>query len=189
MQRVLVIGSSGAGKTRFARQLAAALALPCVELDALFWGPQWRPRPRDEFRADVAQAAGGKAWVIDGNYGSARALLWPRADTVVWLDYGLATVFWRVLRRTLRRAVTREPLWQDNRESLQRALLSRDSILWWTLSTYRRRRSEFAQLRAQAIYPQLEWVVLRRPGEVEAILGRARASTMRAPPQREEAPR
>ena len=72
--RILVVGTSGAGKSRLAGQLAAALGVPHVELDALYWGPDWTPRPRADFEAGVRQAAAAPAWVIDGNHGSALPL-------------------------------------------------------------------------------------------------------------------
>lgn len=52
-----------------------------------------------------------------GNYGRVRDLLWPRADTIVWLDYAFPLVLGRLTARTVRRAVTGEILWNGNRET------------------------------------------------------------------------
>jgi adenylate kinase family enzyme len=68
VQRVSVVGTSGSGKSILARELARALDVPVVELDALHWLPGWAERPDEEFAAAVAQAAAGERWVIDGNY-------------------------------------------------------------------------------------------------------------------------
>lgn len=84
LQRVVVVGMSGAGKSTVARRLALALGAPHVELDALFWGPEWEPRMPADFRRDVDAAAGGGRWIVDGNYGSVRHLVWPRATAIVW---------------------------------------------------------------------------------------------------------
>jgi len=109
-QRVVVVGTSGCGKTVFARLLAQSLACPCVELDELYWGPQWTPKPDLEFRRRVEAAAHAPRWVADGNYGRVRDILWPRATTIVWLNYSLHRVLLRALRRTLGRLITRAAL-------------------------------------------------------------------------------
>ena len=85
--RVLVMGTTGSGKTTVGRRIAERLGVPFVELDALNWGPNWTEMLLEEFRHNVAVAASGDAWVIDGNSGKARDITLPRATTVVWLDY------------------------------------------------------------------------------------------------------
>ena len=171
LRRVLVVGTSGAGKTTFARMLAARLAIPHVELDALHCLPAWTERTPADFRAQVAQAIAGRdRWVIDGNYSVVRDILWPQATDVVWLDYSRPTVFGRILRRTLRRAWTREPLWAGNTESLSKAFLSRDSILLWSLSTHGKNRRKFSGLQREGLYPQLRWHVLRSPSDAHRLL-------------------
>ena len=165
MQRILVIGNGGAGKSTLARALSQRLDLPCVELDALYWGPGWTPRLPDDFPADVARAAAGERWVIEGNYGSVRALLWPRADTIVWLDYTLPRVLWRGLVRTLGRIVTRRLLWNGNRESVRLTFFSRHSILRWIVTDHGRRRRSFSALRASGPFAGKTWHVHRTPRE------------------------
>jgi adenylate kinase family enzyme len=168
--RIVVIGSSCAGKSTFAQQLAAARGCACIELDELFWSRDWTPRPLAEFRSSVAQAAAGDAWVAAGNYSSARDLLWPRATTIVWLNYSLPVVLWRGLRRTIRRAALGEVLFHGNRESFRRSFLSKESILWWIVSTYHRRRRNFEALRASGEYGHLQWVEAQDPAAAAEIL-------------------
>jgi adenylate kinase family enzyme len=170
LARVVVVGCSGSGKTTFARHLAGALGAPHVELDALHWGPDWEPRPPEDFLRDTGTATAGARWVVDGNYRATRDIVWPRATAVVWLNLPFPMVFGRVLRRTLRRVATRETLWAGNRESLWRTVASRESILWWVLTSYRRRRREFAALRRTGAYPHLAWYELRRPRESARFL-------------------
>ena len=88
MQRVLVMGCSGSGKSTFGRALAGKLGLPFVSLDQLFWQPGWREPNMQDFTAKVTHAAEGPAWVIDGNYTryGAGELRRERADTIVWFD-------------------------------------------------------------------------------------------------------
>ncbi len=133
MRRVSVVGNSGSGKTTLGRALAARLGVPFVELDAIYHLPGWTPIEVEPFRGIVAELAGGDGWVIDGNYGAVRDLVWARADTVVWFDLPRRTVMRQVLWRTLRRAVTRQQLWNGNRERLS-SLLRLDpqrSLLRW----------------------------------------------------------
>jgi adenylate kinase family enzyme len=170
LSSVLVIGSSGAGKTRFARALAGRLDCRHVELDELFWGPDWTPKPEAEFRRLVAAAVTAERWVADGNYSAVRDLLWPRAERVIWLNYGFARVAWRSLSRTLARCVTRQQLWHGNRESARRAFASRQSILLWVATTFRRRRAQFMQIRAAGVFAQLEWLEFRHPGAAQRWL-------------------
>ncbi|HET89697.1 MAG TPA: adenylate kinase, partial [Chloroflexi bacterium] len=138
-QRILVIGTTGSGKTTMAHRLSRRLGLPHIELDALHWGPDWTPVPLPEFRASVQEALSRESWMTDGNYSKVRDITWGRADTIVWLDYPLPVILGRLLRRTLRRVCHREQLWSDNRESFQAQFLSRDSLFLWALQTYRRR--------------------------------------------------
>lgn len=150
--RVNVVGTSGSGKTTYARMLAAHLSVPHFELDALHWLPDWQERPREEFRDLVSCTLTPDAWVIDGNYSKVRDVVWLRANTVIWLDYPISVIMRRLIVRTFRRSVMRQELWNGNRESLRTALFSRDSILLWALQSYRRRRREYPELFAQAAY-------------------------------------
>ena len=110
------MGTPGSGKTTTGHRLAASLGVPFVELDAIFHQPNWRELPRDVFRTRVGEVIVGDAWVVDGNYGAVRDLVWQRADTVVWLDPPRWVVLRRVVVRKVRRAITRELRWNGNRE-------------------------------------------------------------------------
>ncbi len=180
-RRIVVIGTSGSGKTTTARQLAQRLGCPHVELDALHWEPNWTEAPLDVFRTRVAEALAGDAWVTDGNYSQVRDIAWGRADTVVWLDYSLPVVLWRVVWRTLRRSLTREELWSGNRESLRKALFSRDSIVLWSLQTYHRRRREYPALFARPEYAHLAVVRLPSPRATREWLTRLPAQSLKRP--------
>ena len=172
LSRTVVVGTSCSGKTTFARRLAAGLGAPAIELDALHWLPDWQERDTAGFLALVEQATAAPAWVADGNYGRARALLWPRASAVVWLNYPFRIVLARALRRTVVRGIAREELWSGNRESLRMAFLSRRSILWWVLTTYRRHRREYRALFDQPPWPHLALIELGHPRAAADFLAR-----------------
>jgi adenylate kinase family enzyme len=168
--RVIVIGTTGVGKTTFASQLADVLETSHIELDALFWNPDWVPKEMSEFRHLVREAIAQERWVVDGNYHYVRDLIWPRATAVIWLNYSFLTIFWRILWRTVSRAVRGTELYAGNRESLRKSFLSRDSILWWMISTYARRRREYKALRSGNTFPHLAWLEFRRPQQADEFL-------------------
>jgi len=163
LQRIVVVGTSGSGKTTLASRLAQRLEVPHIELDAIYWGPNWTPAPEDELRERVARALSGEAWTVDGNYGRLRDIVWGRASTIVWLDYPLLVILARVVRRTVRRSLLREELWNENRERFRTSFFSRDSIILWALTTYRRRRREYPHLLSQPESAHLDVVHLRSP--------------------------
>lgn len=157
MQRVLIVGAAGAGKTTVARALRNRLQLPHVELDALHWGPDWTPR--EDFVERVEDAVTGERWIIDGGYWRAAILAWNCADCVVWVDYAFPVMFAQLAWRTLRRVAKREELFAGNRESFRQALFSRRSILWWLVKTHRGQRRQY-QMLADA-YPNVPVIRLR----------------------------
>lgn len=163
MQRIAVIGTTGSGKTTLAFRLARRMGIPHVELDSLHWDPGWTAAPREQFRARVAHALGGDSWVTDGNYSAVRDIVWARADTVAWLDYALPVILTRVTGRTLRRVLTRQVLWNQNRERFREAFFSRESIILWALTTYRRRRREIPVILARPEHAHLSVVHLHSP--------------------------
>ncbi len=139
-----VHGVSGSGKTTLAREIACRLAVPALELDALYHQENWSPLEEREFRQRVQDFVSKPAWVCDGNYHAVRDLVWERAQVIVLLDLPRPLVMARLLRRTLRRLAWREVLWNENREAW-RNLFSRDperNVLLWSWRTYESRRVE-----------------------------------------------
>jgi adenylate kinase family enzyme len=99
MKRILIIGSSGAGKSTFARRLHKTSNIKLVHLDQLFWKPNWVESSKDEWRKTVEQIVKGDEWIMDGNYS---ATLEPRieaCDTIIFLDLPPAVCVYRILKR------------------------------------------------------------------------------------------
>lgn len=167
MERILISGISGTGKTTLARQLAALWGLPRYELDALHHGPGWVKRP--EFEADVERFSSDPRWVTEDQYQRLLGdLLWTRADTVIWLDLPKRIVMTRVVRRSFTRAIDGRELWNGNRESF-RDWPKPDHPIRWAWSQHRARRERTAQRIAR--FPAVDIVHLESAGEVRRWLG------------------
>lgn len=173
MRRISVVGTSGSGKSRVARELSRILGAPHIELDALHWGAGWSAASADELRERVQREIGGDAWVIDGNYQSKLGtLVWQRADAVVWMNPRRWRVMVRSVRRTIRRVVTREELWNGNRESWRALMFWRgeDSILWWAWTSYSRNERRYEGAMSDPRHAGLLFHRLRTPRDVARLL-------------------
>jgi len=152
-RRLRVVGNSGAGKTTYARALAARLGLAHAELDEIFWDANWTWRDEAEARARLAEflaGPGAAGWVIDGNWNTKVQGLLDEVDTIVWLDYSRWVIMPRVIGRTLSHGITRRELWHGNRETLTNLLRrnpEENIVLWaWTQqAAYRAQYGAIAQ--------------------------------------------
>lgn len=168
MQRILVGGSSGSGKTTMARALARRLGVPHIEVDGLFHGPGWTPRA--EFVRDVDLATQAPGWVIDHDYAAARHLVWSRIDTFVWLDYSRAVCEWRVIRRSVPRALLRRELWNGNRERFFAMFTDPEHPVRWSWTHHARKRAGFEARVAERDNAHIVVVRLLRPRDARAWL-------------------
>ncbi len=134
--KIAVVGCPGAGKSTVAALISRRLGVPHIELDALAQGPGWRVRSEREFRpALVERLEASEGWVTCGNYEAlSGGLHFERADHILWMNPSRSICALRVFRRSLRRSLFREELWNGNRERI-RSLFSCDlesNILLWT---------------------------------------------------------
>ncbi|OIJ64425.1 AAA family ATPase [Streptomyces mangrovisoli] len=162
MERILVVGVTGAGKSTLARAVGERLGVPFHEMDALYYtGPDWAVNAT--IAEDVGRIAAGPRWIIDSlGYPEVRDQLWDRADTVIWLDYPRRVVMPRVLRRSLARSARREVLFGGNRESW-RGWLSREHPAWWAWSQYAGRRRELRRRTGDARFAPLRTLRFTHP--------------------------
>lgn len=171
--RILVAGVSGSGKSSLCHQLHIQLALPYVELDSLFHGPNWSVRTT--FEAEVEQFISQDRWVLEWQYERVRQRLLSHADLLIWLDYPLVVVMKRVIWRTIRRSMRREPLWNGNVEPpLWTILTNPEHIIRWA---WRTRASYPGRIRrALADYPALPILRITDPRETRRVLEELGAS-------------
>jgi adenylate kinase family enzyme len=164
MRRILVYGVTGSGKSTLARRIAERLELPYVAVDDLMWEPGWVPVPPAAQRERIAAVLASEAWVLDAAYGHWRDLVLPRVELVVGLDLPRWRSFGRLLRRTVRNVASGAPTCNGNRETVRGSFLSRESILWWHVRSFARKRATMRAWHADPAMP--ETVLLRTPAEV-----------------------
>lgn len=174
MNRVVVVGSSGSGKTTVARRLAESLHLRHLEMDTVFHRDGWANQAHDDFLPILEQFTQAEQWVVDGNYTShgVRDVVWPRADTFVWLDLPRRTTMSRVVHRTLRRVFTREELWGGVKEPFSN-IYSRDrykNIIVWTWTRHAHTREKFETAMTDGSWDHAAVIRLQSPSEVKRFL-------------------
>ena len=173
--RIAIYGPAGSGKSTLARLLGEKLGLPVVELDAIFHAhPNWVDLETGEFRARVADVLveHSEGWVIDGNYSVVRDLILGQADTAIWLRLPFRTVYRRLASRTISRAMVGAELWNGNRESLRQTFLSRDSMLWWGITSWRPASRKTREALTTVPHHALV-IVLRSPRQVARLVSLA----------------
>lgn len=174
--RINIVGSSGSGKTTFGRQLAGVLGIPFIEMDALFWRPDWTEPQDEEFFPVLEAALQGDSWVLDGNYSRTTAIKWERVQAVVWLDYSFPRTLYQAVTRAVSRLVDKQELWPGtgNRETLGK-LFSRDSIILFTISSFGRKRRRIQAAMESTEFSQIKFHRLRSPAQAAAFLRQAGA--------------
>lgn len=168
-RRVAVVGAVGSGKTTLAREIARLIGAPHIELDALKYQRGWVAEADETFRGKVAAHVGTDRWVIDGNYADVQDLTWIRAQLLVWVDFQLPVILWRLLRRTFGRLWRGEEFANGNREQFGR-VFSSQSILIWAIRSHDRRRRRYEELLTRPRYAHLQVIRLRSPSAVRVWL-------------------
>lgn len=164
MQRVLVIGAGGAGKSTFAARLGLRTGLPVVHLDREYWQPGWiEPHP-EAWVTTIARLTAGERWILDGNFGGSLERRLAACDTVVFLDMPRLACLRRVLSRYLRyRGSARPDMTPGCNEKLPL------EFLWW-IWTYPTRRRPAVLRCLRGLRADQTAVVLRSDADVERFL-------------------
>jgi len=168
MERIIVIGSSCAGKSTFAQKLAKKLNKKYIELDQLHWLPNWQERSDPEFRHLVDTATASRSWIVDGNYSVTRDITWPKATCIIWLNMPFHVVLYSAFKRSLMRAITQEKVCAGNTESFRHSFFSRESVILWVLKTYFPKRHSYRKL--LALHQNISIVELNNRKAIQAYL-------------------
>lgn len=171
MNKIIVVGSSGSGKSTFSKQLSAKLQIPYIEMDYLFWKPQWTEPGDEEFFEKILASIDRPKWVLDGNYGRSHHLTWKDADTVIWLDLPFWLTLYQNVSRSVKRAIIRKELWKGtgNKESFLK-MFSKDSIVLWLIKTYDRNVKRYEERMKDPKYSHIRFIRLRSRREVKRFL-------------------
>lgn len=171
-RKINVVGTSGTGKSTFSRQLAQALCIPYIEMDALFWKAGWQESTDAEFFAKLEQALNINAWVLDGNYSRTTPIKWHTVDTVIWLNYSWSRNVYQSVKRALLRSLTQQELWPGtgNKESFRKSFFSKDSIILWMLKNYRRQQTTYTTLINSNQYPHIRFYRIKSPKQAQQLL-------------------
>jgi len=170
MKRVVVIGTTGSGKSTFARQLAQKIQADWISLDQLSWMPDWQQRSRPEYQILLSEQLEKEAWVVDGNTRESREMLWGMADTVVWLNYSFWVNFNRLFFRTMQRIIRREEVFPGCVETFHSQFLKSDSILVWFFRTFWKRRRMYGEALNSQHYPHLQILIFKHPRQARQFL-------------------
>jgi len=149
VNRVVVLGRGGAGKSALAVRLGVLTGLPVIELDKHFWSSDLTPLPIDQWKALQRNLISAERWILDGDLGpyDAPEVRLDAADTVIVLDFAL----WRCAARAARRSGENLAFWR------------------WLIS-YRRRSLPTVLAAIAATAPDADVYLLRSPRDVEKFL-------------------
>ena len=171
------MGCSGSGKTTLARRLEDELGYPVIELDSFFHLPNWQEKPREIFKSEVSESLDhwekiADGWIVDGNYLSKLDdLVISNADVVIWFNLPKSVVMSRVIKRSLRRALTREELWNGNRESIFNLLRwsPQKNIIRWAWTQHGSYEEQLRQIAEEAEKERKQlWIEIK--GEKDVLL-------------------
>ncbi len=133
-----LVGTSGAGKTTLAKELAKRMGTIFIEIDAIRHKENWQRATDSEFQEGIEKQIGNnESWVIDGVVGDPMG---ERLDLILWLDLPLHVKLNRAIKRSLKRIVTKEEIWNGNRESWYGAFLAPDGVVPFMFRAHFRHR-------------------------------------------------
>ena len=101
MDRIIVIGCGGAGKSTFSRKLSSKLDIPVYHLDKLFWNKGWIETPQEQFDSKIKKIVSKDKWIIDGNYIRTMDIRAKSADTIIFINMPTYLCLYRIFKRRL----------------------------------------------------------------------------------------
>jgi len=164
MKEVIVIGSSGAGKTRLSQQLSEILGIGLIHIDRVYWKPGWIEPTKEEWREELGKILKRDSWIIDGNYSATLDMRLAACDTAIFLDIRRTLCTWRVIRRTFR-------YWRRTRPDMAEGCTERLDIpfLGFVWNYPKRTRPKIMSL-LKAAEPSTRIIHLRSPRQVRQFI-------------------
>ncbi|MBN8827734.1 MAG: AAA family ATPase [Sphingobacteriia bacterium] len=143
MKRIVIIGTSGCGKTTLAKKLGKIINIPYYDMDDYYWLPNWVVRDSEEFPKIIDAITQNPSWIICGNYSKVNNITWEKADTIIWLDYNIFRCLYQALKRSVKNIIYSRPLCGGNYENIRHTFFSKKSIILWILTTYKKRKATY----------------------------------------------
>lgn len=179
MKFINIIGTTGSGKSTFARQLAQKQQLQYIELDNLLWLDDWQESTNEVLflKLKIAMKNAASGWVIDGLYTRTIPIMMEKVDTVIWLDYPFHINLYRLTKRTFGRVISQKKLWEDsnNRENFK-LMLSKESIFIWLIKSYPKNRKKYLALMQNPDYQHIHFIRLTSPQQAARFLKQMKAT-------------
>lgn len=170
--RINVVGTSGSGKTTFSKKLSQTLGIPHIEMDKIFWEPNWQQPSNEKFFKDLENALNPDKWVLDGNYTRTIPIKWKSVETIIWLDYSFSRTIFQSVKRALQRSISKEEFWEGtgNTESFRRSFFSKDSIIWWSITTHSKVKEKYQNYLTNPNYSHIQFITLKNHKDADAFL-------------------
>ena len=172
-KKINVIGTAGVGKSTLAKKLSVILSQPHIEIDQIFWGPNWKKPTNREFYDNLKSFLDANpTFVLDGNYTKATSLKWTYVETVVWINLSFTQTLWQLVGRTFKRLILRKELWPNtgNRESIYAHLFTKDSIFYWLIKTFKGNQLKYKSDMVLKQWAHLQFIELTSNAEVREFL-------------------
>lgn len=169
-KKIIITGTTCSGKTTLGKKLSAQLSITQIDLDDLYFLPNWKEKHTAQFLNDIEQALGQKEnWIITGNYNSkVKDTIWKNATTIIWLNYPLRIIFYRYFKRTIKRVLFKEKCCGENYETIQR-VFSADSLFFWIFKSYWVRKKRL-KIWMNGMFSEKKWIVLESPKSTNHFL-------------------
>lgn len=169
--KINIVGTTATGKSTFGRKLAAKMGIPFLEMDAIFWRPNWQEPSDEEFFPKLENALAAHSWVLDGNYTRTIPIKWKHIDTVIWLDYSFKTTITQSVLRAFKRAYSKTELWPEtgNYETFGK-MFSKQSIIWWCIKNYSKNKKKYKRIMENPTYSHIKFVRLTSHEEAQAYI-------------------
>ncbi|WP_020615497.1 DNA topology modulation protein [Paenibacillus daejeonensis] len=164
MDRIVVVGSAGAGKSTLVQRLSEILNLPAIHLDKYYWQPGWVATPNEEWDRLVEGMVKEPRWIIDGNYSRTMDLRLARADMVIYLDIPRWRCMYRIFKRRIMYHKKSRP---DMNEGCQEKIDL--PFIKWVWNYPKRGRLGTLQ-KLEQMRDRTNVIIVRTPKEVDALI-------------------